>query len=557
MCSLNQEQIAKERSFLLKTFEDILYLKHKALPPPHVEISDYFNIQTSETTLTINATKGGIDQFLEQYGHLKTPPELIDLLPFQNANRIWGSRWVVPAEETFPDDVCPYSAEGIYITGKYSLETLCAVTDSLRIRFVEEPSENVVFCATAPSPEGSYQEFDELYHFEHDFDSIARINNAYPYSCYWIIRPIFRLTHKKEKHYSLPEIRSYLSTYETSETFWDPQVPLEEITDAQITSVLKTIDSVGYSTFFNKVYHPELILNQKGWDQFIELLKILKKKKEWFFVTHLNPGVKDIPYFLTPHFGKENDSFTFKALEFIRPELEEKPCLRMVGHKIGGNCHGLMLFTKWIRDFVKSGETERFILNEWIQIPGVKLKPGCLEKEQWIFLEKFQDNFKEPFLSLERHHKDCLVIWGNDRGFSELINFTEKYTFNGSNKVYDCIWLENKNEIKKLSESNYNRLKKSHFFIFGLCIYGGFKLSPEYEPGAFVFFQKPKPLDQIERLPWESEIQHHLSVQNASEQHEFDGDYIYNFEFSETKARELYFDTKNTFIKERMIQTNG
>lgn len=107
----------EERSGLLKTLSDILYLKHKEIPYPKVEIPDYFNIQTSETTLTINATKGGIDQFLEKYGALETPPEIIDLRPFRDPNRLWGSRRVIPAEKRFPEDISPSIGSNIVECG--------------------------------------------------------------------------------------------------------------------------------------------------------------------------------------------------------------------------------------------------------------------------------------------------------------------------------------------------------------------------------------------------------------------------------------------------------
>lgn len=292
MCRLNQEKIDKQRSSLLKTLQDILYLKHKALPLPNVELPDYFNIQTSETTLTINATKGGIDQFLKQYGHLKTPPKSIDLLPFQDENRIWGSKWIVPAWQPLSDDVCPYQAETFDTS--YFASDCYTLAPSLTIRFIADASDPIIFYATAPKLEGSYQElevspldFGRVGYFE----DICDINKVNPVPAYWILRHTFRLISKKEKIYSVSELRQYLSKYEIDQDEvkdWQPQDPLEKISDGQLDAALKAIYSIGDVEHFNKVYHPELVLNQKGWEQFIQLLKLLRDKKEWFLVTYLN-----------------------------------------------------------------------------------------------------------------------------------------------------------------------------------------------------------------------------------------------------------------------------
>lgn len=194
----------EERNNFLKCIVDILYLKHKEIPYPKVEIPDYFNIQTSETTLTINATKGGIDQFLKEYGSLKKTPEMIDLRPFKSPNHLWGSRRIVLAEKRFSDDISPYRA-----IPSWRPDT---IVDSLKINFIEKFTNKVILYITGPYPEGYYKKIDECdFHslsvkiwwdyFDHDFS--VRVGDAVSEKFKWIFGPLLKIIKEATKQYPL------------------------------------------------------------------------------------------------------------------------------------------------------------------------------------------------------------------------------------------------------------------------------------------------------------------------------------------------------------------
>lgn len=521
--------INEERNNFLETLSDILYLKHKKLPYPKVEIPDYFNIQTSETTLTINATKGGIDQFLEKYGSLEIPPEVIDLKPFRDPDRIWGSRRVIPVDKALPDDVCPYRAMSQVCLA--SVDDFYLVVESLKICFIKESSKELIFYATAPYPEGHFQDLSEKTsselgvgydYFDHAFSHWVG-DEASEKFC-WIFVPLLKLFKKAIKHYSLSELRSYLSEYG----------PVEHLSNYYLTSALKVINLAHPDTLkiLNKVRHPQLTVNQKGWEQFIRLLKILRDTKEWFFITQLYSHCQQYFYHLTPILNKEENPAIFKTIEFIRPTLEKTPCIRIKKSYISGNCYGLLVIAKWVSDFQKSSEKTQTILNQWARIPGLPLKSGCKEKKHWILLEKFEESLEEPFLSMEyKKFNDNIVIRGNRLGFDFLIKWLKQHAFLSSDSgPVQILHSDFQQNLDYLNQ----RLKKDRYSI-GLEILGGFRFSPKYELGAYLNL-------------CESEFCEESRIKAI------DGVGTYLLTRDEKESDAAYLDTGHTFIRERMVK---
>ena len=543
---VQSKSLNEERNNFLKCIVDILYLKHKEIPYPKIEIPDYFNIQTSDTTLTINATKGGIDQFLKRYGSLKKPPEVIDLTSCHNPNRIWGSRRVVPAEKRFPNDISPYRA----ISPGYSRspENYYIVVDSLKINFIETSSEEVILYATGPYPEGHYKEIDkcDFYdlsvkiwwdHFDHDFS--RRVGDSTSEKFKWIFGPLLKITKESTKKHSLAELKKHLSKYGS----------VEDLSERNLSLAVSVIES-SYPEIldiFNKVYHPELTVNQKGWQQFIELLKIFRDKKDWFFVTHLyKKKDKNYPFQLTTVLNEKEKPFVFKDLEFIRPEIEKVPCIRTRELDITGNCHGLLIVAKWLKDFALSCEKNKFILNQWRRIPNFSLKPGYIESDQWILIEKFEETLDEPFFSAEvdfRDRKNCLLLRGNYNGFLKVAERLEQHAFTAIKEGYSYGY-EGKKYKNKSIEYFKKRMVKELFLIGCAYIHGGFKFSLKYEPLA------QYAIERSEANYEEDDLERMLELED------FDGYTTHIIERSEQKYFEVCLDKKNKFLKERIIKSD-
>jgi hypothetical protein len=100
---------------------------------------EYFNIELSpcETTLVINASKQGIQAFLNEYGALAVPPRRLSLAKWNRPQRRWLSWGIRFDEEALPDDPVPY-------VGKINTYTYNTLYPSLDIRYLEHTSLNTV-----------------------------------------------------------------------------------------------------------------------------------------------------------------------------------------------------------------------------------------------------------------------------------------------------------------------------------------------------------------------------------------------------------------------------
>lgn len=72
----------------------------------------YFNIEISwcKTTLVFNASKKGIDSFLEKYGTLELPPQTISCAGLNRKERRWSSWRIIENMDAQASDPTPYSA---------------------------------------------------------------------------------------------------------------------------------------------------------------------------------------------------------------------------------------------------------------------------------------------------------------------------------------------------------------------------------------------------------------------------------------------------------------
>ena len=104
------------------------------------EDKEYFNIETSgcNATFAINASKKGIDKFLELYGK-ELPPKLIDLKDLLRPQRRWASRAIELNEEKSEKNPSPYKKSSNQAQNAWNL-----CSNRFHINFIDEPSNKII-----------------------------------------------------------------------------------------------------------------------------------------------------------------------------------------------------------------------------------------------------------------------------------------------------------------------------------------------------------------------------------------------------------------------------
>jgi len=116
------------------------------------------------------------------------------------------------------------------------------------------------------------------------------------------------------------------------------------------------------------------------------------------------------------------------------------------GLSLGGNSAGLLLFSKWLRTFGKSLEASKDILNPWndqfTNIHGKKSPKGALPPH-WIHLRKLDLHPSPPVMAFGTkggNLNDCF-IFGNQTGFEELADLTERAAFRFEDDFFTSNWM--------------------------------------------------------------------------------------------------------------------
>ncbi|MBF8263069.1 MAG: hypothetical protein HW387_734 [Parachlamydiales bacterium] len=194
---------------------------------------------------------------------------------------------------------------------------------------------------------------------------------------------------------------------------------------------------------------PILTVNRKGWETFLNMLRCLRDKRYWFYVTEPNnESWLHLPFLLTSPYPGDPDDHVFKIVEFIRLEPEERVFLdldEIKQHDENGcisfymdmrsNSVGSLLFSQWMREFASSQDVSRNILNHWNDIfnsvrygePrwGEDIAPA------WLYLMKTCTDSPYPIFSFGTRGDGTndIYILGNAKGFEELADFVEEAAF--------------------------------------------------------------------------------------------------------------------------------
>lgn len=367
---------------------------------------NYFNVEVSRcaSTLAINASKKGIDTFLNTYGHLPIPPKVIAFKEMSRSQRKWASWDIRDNKKAVPTDPTPYMA--------YPNSSFNQLVDELHFNVIEQ-AEDTLFA--------------------------AGIHN-------------------------------------------------------------------GIVLFY---------LNEKGWKQFLSMLRCLRDQTYWFYVTipH-NDSWKHLPFQLSASYPGTSDDKIFKAIEYIRLEpdneaylstslsLEEIERARVnnccedqnyffgVTVTITGNSTGLLLFSKWMHEFALSPAQSHIILNQWETIlESLTKKPQIKQPFNRIHLQKIEMNSSYSIFSFEGKDdgSEELYIFGNDKGFEELSQVIEEYAFN-----FDHEYFFERPSNKRLRGDSTEGLwgKQGTLSLMGWELLGGGLFTPKYYPLRFNYDRK-------------------------------------------------------------------
>ena len=333
----------------------------KSINADIIRDSNYFNIEISprKSTLVINASKKGIDSFLQKYSSLMP---FIGEISFQNLNRPqrrWFSWDVEENNNPLPTDLTPYTAGS-------NGDSMNNLTNIMHVQFLGNNHQETILC-------------------------------------------------------------------------------------------------VGLQ---NEI--PNLIINEKGWQKFLEMLRCLRDESHWFYVTLPNANSSRLRFQLTTPYRGNSQDHIFKAIECIRLEPEEhiylRACLDLESIESGrkdsdfqdpkyffgarnlirGNCAGLLLFSQWMQDFANHNETSRDILNRWNERP--KNHPGFFFENDnlpkphptWLHLRKTREDSPFAIFSFEGLDDGStdLYIFGNSKGFEELSQVVEEFAFNSDHEDF-------------------------------------------------------------------------------------------------------------------------
>lgn len=251
--------------------------------------------------------------------------------------------------------------------------------------------------------------------------------------------------------------------------------------------------------------NPILIVNKKGWNQFLNMLLYLRDSSKWFYVVPKNRlFTRPLLFEYRIPKNKIEDSL-FGAIECIRLEPEEEVLLytslckeriqavmqendpRECGYlgtenTIRGNTTGLLYLSYSLRNFALEESTTKDVLNPW--------DPNHSSLEQnWIHLRKVHSDSNNTILSfqtkLDEQHE--FYIFGNEKGLISLANIIEKYAFRS-----DSDHLVETESHPYEGDLTPGRWGGDDFYpLVGWYLCGGSFQSHLYDPSYFAKSDKP------------------------------------------------------------------
>lgn len=182
-----------------------------------------------------------------------------------------------------------------------------------------------------------------------------------------------------------------------------------------------------------------LTMNREGWKEFLVILRHLRDKSQWFYVTTPQPAWSHIPFKLSTPYAGDPQDMPLLAIECVRLEPEEKlflvACLDKKGVEEGlngidirGNPTGLLFFSRRIEQFIESKEEMMLIHNTQTTHPLAK---EVSYPDHTIQLRKVETNLTSSVLSFEykKGAYDTLYIFGNNAGLKGLSDTFWTYAY--------------------------------------------------------------------------------------------------------------------------------
>lgn len=252
---------------------------------------------------------------------------------------------------------------------------------------------------------------------------------------------------------------------------------------------------------------PILIVNKKGWEQFLDMLLYLRDHSKWFYVVPKNPLFTQ-PLRFDYCISKNQSSHSLlSALECIRLEPEEEvklyTCLNRkrlqeviqekglshysqcgylsMEHTIRGTAAGLLYLSLSLRNFVAEKSDAKDLLNPW--------DPNHRSSEpNWIHLRRVDSELNQIILSFQTKVDDQneFYIFANEKGLIGLADIIEKYAFR-----FDSDHFIDSDSPLHEGDLIRGRWGGSDFYpVTGWYLKGGAFQSPLYNPTYFEGFKK-------------------------------------------------------------------
>lgn len=240
-----------------------------------------------------------------------------------------------------------------------------------------------------------------------------------------------------------------------------------------------------------------LTMNLLGWKQFLAILTYLRDRSTWFYVTHVQPGWKHLPFQLTPPDAACSDDVLFYAMECVRLEpVDEIYLIVQINSEnsyvgVRGNPSGLLWLTKQIDEFIASTNEDMCIHNIWTRFPFGDRKAS---PEHFIHLQKVNFLESDKILSFEYREGvlDRLYIFGNKVGLQGLSEELWNYAFEEDHEVF-----HRRSSFCAGDLVNTTFGSQDFHSARGWELMGGMYLTEKYDPLSEIAFKTKIPREEL------------------------------------------------------------
>ena len=356
----------------------------------------YFNLEVSpeRSILSSNGNREGLNWFIEEYGHLASPPNQINFINWQRSQKVWSSGELIANESSPSKNPSPYQADLRAVWNERN-----CLLPSLEVCLRNDVKDEVVFLA-ARDPRSRLL----------DCSPILVVNQAgwqqfLAIICYLRDESDWFYVTSVESRKLFKKIRSDFFGCRRTQI----EVNLEKLARSVCASRRKK--------------RPNLF------EEFMRLDTSIYPDECW----------SSLPFRFYPPFPPDElKPLLFNAIECIRLEPKNIPYLRIEMESedswcdLVANSEGFLLFAQWVRDFIKSGKRTEKFLNSWNnKYASPRNKEGIKENPlHWVNFERIEASAPVAFaIGTEKGDLTHVHFLGDKNGLEELAEIAEFSAF--------------------------------------------------------------------------------------------------------------------------------